>query len=131
MKKVLLFIVSWTWCFPQQFFGLIVRLFSRAKKQEGGYYTYGIDTGSLSLGTYIFLCDSHKNDEEMLKHEKGHTIQSYILGWLWLPIIGIPSLIWAGCFGKWRIKHSKSYYWLYTEAWANRLGGIAINKTHR
>jgi len=54
----------------------------------------------------------------------GHTVQSVILGPLFLPVIGLPSLLWAGLpvFRKYRERRSVSYYWLYTERWANFLG---------
>lgn len=76
------------------------------------------------MGEYIFLCPAHQSDERTLKHERGHTKQSYILGWLWVPIIGIPSIIWAGCFGWLRAKYNISYYSFYTEKWADKLGGV-------
>ena len=66
------------------------------------------------------------NDEEVVKHEQGHTKQSYILGWLYLLVIGLPSLIWANCFGKFRRKYGISYYAFYTEKTANILGGVDL-----
>lgn len=45
-----------------------------------------------------------------------------ILGPLWSLAIGLPSLIWCGCFSKWREKHKVDYNSLYTEKWVNRLG---------
>ena len=116
----------WIWCFPQQLAGLIVRICTRAKKQGGGYYVYSVKGGSLSLGTFVFLCEVDKDNERVLKHERGHTKQSYILGWLFLFVIGLPSIIWAGCFKNYRIKHGVDYYSFYTEKWADRLGGIDI-----
>ena len=61
---------------------------------------------------------------ETTKHEYGHYQQSLRLGWLWIFVIGIPSLIWAGCFQKYRRKNKISYYSFYTEKWANKLGGV-------
>lgn len=124
--KILKMILTWIWCFPQQIVGLILKVFTKAKKVDD-HYVYNLKSGSISLGTYVFLCEVHKDDIMVLKHEKGHTKQSYILGWLYLIIIGLPSLIWAGCFNKYRIKHNKSYYWFYTEKWANKLAGIDID----
>lgn len=124
MKKFLTYVLAWTWCFPQQLLGLLVRIFSCAQKQEGGYYTYNIKAGSVSLGTFIMLCESHKNNPTVLKHEQGHTKQSFILGWLFLIVIGLPSIIWAGCFDAYRKKNNISYYSFYTEKWADKLGGV-------
>ena len=125
MKKVFLTIVNWTWCLPQQLAGFILKIITKAKK-SGDHYEYNVENGSISLGNYIFLCPAHWNDKETLKHEKGHTIQSYILGWLYLIIIGLPSLIWCNCFERYREKHNISYYSFYTEKWANKLGGVKM-----
>ena len=116
-------ILIWVWCFPQNFCGLVFKLLTNAKK-NGNFYNYNKNWGSITLGQYIFLCPSHWNDKETQMHETGHTIQSLYLGWLYLLVIGIPSLIWAGCFGKYRRKHNISYYDFYTEKWANKLAGI-------
>lgn len=123
MKRILKAIGIWVWCFPQQLAGLTLRIITRAKKKDD-HYEYNFKGGSISLGTYVFLCPSHWNDERVLKHEKGHTVQSNILGWLYLPIIGLPSVIWANCFGWYRKKYNKSYYDFYTERSADELGGV-------
>ena len=123
MKKVIKNILTWIWCFPQMFAGLIVKHVTGAKK-DGDHYRFMVTSGSVSLGTYIFLCPSHWGDEETLKHEKGHTKQSYYLGWLYLLVVGLPSLIWCGCFGEYRKKHNKSYDTFYTEKWADKIVGI-------
>ena len=65
---------------------------------------------------FIFVyADFGKDTEHMLKHEYGHTIQSKIVGPLFLLVIGLPSIIWAGLFRKYRQKNKISYYSLYTE----------------
>ena len=123
MKKLLLFLIDWTWCLPQTLIGVILKIITKAKKMND-HYEYNIQSGSISLGRYIFLCPAHWNDEETLKHEKGHTKQSYILGWLYLIVIGLPSFIWATCFEWYRRKYKVSYYSFYPEKWANKLGGV-------
>lgn len=123
MKKVIL----WLWCFPQMIAGLLVKLLTRANK-DGDHYEYNLMGGSVSLGEYIFLCPSHWGDERMVKHEQGHSVQSRYLGWLYVPIILIPSMIWAGCFGWYRKKYNVSYYSFYTERWADKISGI--NRYH-
>ena len=117
-------ILFWTWCLPQTLVGLIVKLIFKGKKIDDIYYFFNSNLGSISLGKYILLCDSHQKDERVKKHEKGHQIQSFILGPLYLIVIALPSLIWAGCFNKYRKKHNVSYYWFYTEKWANKLVGL-------
>ena len=71
--------------------------------------------GSVTLGRHIFL--SSKATDTTVKHEYGHTIQSLILGPLYLIVIGIPSIIWAATHKK--LASNKSYYWFYTESTAN------------
>lgn len=89
---------------------------------------------SLSLGPFIFLTDKPPRDRRgqvpfeeiprrMLVHEYGHTVQSLILGPLYLPVVGLPSTLWAhlpSCQKKWRGK--VSYFSFFTEKNANFLG---------
>ncbi|WP_237558582.1 hypothetical protein, partial [Cellulomonas carbonis] len=56
-------------------------------------------------------------------HERGHVKQSIYLGWLYLPVIGVPSIIWAG-LRRLGLFAGRSYYSFYTESWADRLGGV-------
>ena len=91
--------------------------------------------GSISLGMFLFV--SVKNREistaeeydRLVAHEYGHSIQSLILGPLYLIIIGIPSFLWAAvpAFRKMRRERNISYYSFYTESWANALGKISFN----
>jgi hypothetical protein len=72
----------------------------------------------VSLGKYIIVSEDFSDDTIM--HEYGHCKQSMYLGWLYLPIIGLPSLIW-NCVCQYT---NKDYYWFYTEKWADKLGEI-------
>lgn len=125
MKRALKMLVIWIWCFPQQLVGLLLKIITKAKKVDD-HYEYNLSGGSVSLGTYVFICKAHSKNMVVIKHEKGHTKQSYILGWLYLLVIGLPSLIWANCFYNFRLKKGISYYSFYTEKWANKLGGVEI-----
>ena len=60
----------------------------------------------------------------LLVHEYGHTIQSLLLGPLYLIIIGIPSASWANIpyFRNKRRKDKISYFSFFTEKWANSWG---------
>lgn len=115
--------IIWLWCFPQMFLGFLVKVFTETRKVND-HYEYNVSRGSVTLGEYIFLCPSHYGDKTVLQHERGHVIQSRILGWLYIPLIGIPSIIWAGCFETYRKKHKISYYDFYTEKWADKLGRV-------
>lgn len=116
-------IFIWIWCFPQMLAGLVLKKITNAKK-VGNHYEYNVRSGSISIGKYIFLCPSHWEDKITLQHEYGHTKQSLYLGWLYLFVIGIPSFVWASCFGWYRKKNNISYYDFYTEKWADKLAGI-------
>ena len=72
-------------------------------------------SGSISLGNFIFL--GSKSDTTVA-HELGHVVDSHRLGWLYLFVIGIPSIVWAG-FNIYK-KLGVSYYSLYTERLANK-----------
>lgn len=119
MRQILL----WIWCLPQNLVGLLVMMFTRARK-VGDHYEYSIKQGSVSLGEFIFLSKASADSEYVLAHEKGHREQSRRLGWLYLLIIGLPSIIWCGCFRWYRKKYGVGYYEFYTESWANKLGGV-------
>ena len=72
----------------------------------------GVKAPALAFGTWL------------IKHEFGHVIQSRILGWLYIPIIVIPSYIWYQCsklnnLPDWLATYK--YYQFYTEWWANQL----------
>lgn len=119
MKQILL----WIWCFPQNLVGLIVKKVTKAEC-KGDHYWFKIECGSVSLGEYIFLCPDHYGRKKVLRHEKGHRVQSRILGWLYLPIIAIPSMLWALYYSKHEEKLKVSYYWFPTEKWADKIANI-------
>lgn len=124
MKKQILL---WIWCLLQNLVGLAVKIATKARR-VGDHYEFDVKFGSVSLGEYIFLCPSHWGDEETLRHEMGHRTQSRMLGWLYLPLVALPSAIWAGCFGEYRKRKKRSYYWFPTEKWADKLAGITRNE---
>ena len=55
---------------------------------------------------------------KMLLHEYGHTFDSQLWGWLYLPVVGLPSLVsqWIELAGLFHHRHGN----LYAERWANR-----------
>lgn len=131
MKELLLELVWWTWCLPQTLLGFIIKLMFKGEEKtvvdrmkHYTYYNTTLKPGSVSLGKYALLCEYHHDDIEIIKHEHGHQIQSLILGPLYLLVISLPSLIWAGCFKNYRAKHGVSYNSLYTESWAEKLAEV-------
>ena len=113
MKMFLLYV----WQLPQNLLGLAVIFFSNAKKDFMGVYSTKYKF-CVSLGNYIIVYEHCL--VRTIKHEQGHRKQSLILGWLYLPVIGLPSAI--GCILH--RKFSFNYYKQPWEAWADKLGGV-------
>jgi hypothetical protein len=134
MKRALFLLWQFTWGLPQNLIGLIAYL-SMRKKCEHKRFGQAIVTyvpvtekpfGGVSLGMFIFVNPTRPGDWlfDTHIHEYGHTIQSLILGWLYFPVIGVPSFLWCNLKSviAWRKEHNCSYYRLYCEGWANHLG---------
>ncbi len=77
--------------------------------------------GAISLGRFIILNTGYSSDEKTKKHEYGHSLQSLYLGWLYIIIVGLPSIIRAFAWKLLKLD-SASYYRGYPENWANKLG---------
>ena len=126
------FLLNFTWGIIQSAVGLIMFLLYIKKphfRYKGSIVTINsIPVGGISLGAFIFTADNvakeHANKGELIKHEYGHCLQSLLLGPLYLVIIGLPDIIWLICFARWREKHNKSYYWFFTESWADNWGNV-------
>lgn len=138
MKTGFYRLAQWVWGLPQTLAGAVLAFHYRRCPHfsyRGARVTIWQRTGSLSLGMFLFLSRSLPGvegravagyGEMVLRHEFGHTLQSLILGPLFLPVIGLPSLTWAGSkkLQAYRAKKHVSYYSLYPEHWANRLGKV-------
>ena len=122
--KIFLTILLYLWQLPQNLVGLVLRLFYKTRTKvpykDKTIRVCNNFPGGISLGDTIFV-SKYPNTKETwntAKHEYGHSIQSKYLGWFYLFVIGIPSLLWA-------LIHKPSmgsYYNFYTEKWADRLG---------
>lgn len=121
IKHVLLYI----WQLPQNIIGLCIIFFiqgeTKHKLHNITYYYYDPFPGGISLGNYIIVGSQWA---ETIKHEFGHTLQSLYLGPLYLLVIGLPSIIWAGLYGTLIKDTENGYYKFYTEKWANKLGKV-------
>lgn len=126
MKKFFSIVVVtalYIWQLPQNLLGLLFMLFFSDEKKiisEKGvvFYVATSMNGGISLGKYIFLSKNLMLKLEVYWHEYGHTAQSKILGPLYLPTIGLCSVLHATFCRK------NNYYHYWTESWANKLGGI-------
>ncbi len=132
MKLFFYYLLQWTWGLPQNLVGLTLWLFCKGNRlpryHGAAVKRWGI-LGSAGIGMFIFL--DKDADRPTVVHEYGHSIQSIILGPLFLFVIGLPSLLWAGLpqARRYRQRRSRSYYWFYPERWANTLGAYATGES--
>jgi len=140
MKKLLYVLWQLTWGILQSALGLavfIAHIRDRHYVYHGAVITEWADKASVSLGMFVFVTkepyfyDKLKDEytaqelsERLLVHEYGHTIQSLILGPLYLIVIGIPSTLWGflPSLNQKRKTEGLSYFSFFTEKWANSLG---------
>ena len=127
LKRVLWVIWQAVWGLPQNLAGAVLFLLHLRSEHilfRGAVVTAWKFRGCCSVGCFIFMEERSMHDRPLLVHEYGHTIQSALLGWLYLPVISLPSTIWflLPALRKWRRDKGYSYYRFYTENWANRLG---------
>ncbi|MBO5514036.1 MAG: hypothetical protein J5961_05570 [Mogibacterium sp.] len=124
MKKPLYTLLQYTWGLPQTLLGSAVYLAHR-KDKHGKFgnakVTYWNRPEGLSLGKFIFV---PAKGTSLLDHEYGHTIQSLILGPAYLPLVGLPSLLWNRLpyFRNKRKNTGRDYYSVIFEKTANKLG---------
>ena len=76
--------------------------------------------GAITLGNYVFV-GLNSEYRKTVKHELGHTIQSKILGPLYLIVIGIPSITYCGLRRLFPSLRKKNYYDFFSEKSANYL----------
>lgn len=132
INNFLYYVLQMTWGIIQNALGFLLYVFLLLKNQRrarGRFFnaqvlSWDLDA-SAAIGMFIFLSRRHlDNPTRVLVHEYGHTIQSCILGPLYLLIIGIPSFIWANYprFERNRRRGKYTYSIFYPERWANYLG---------
>lgn len=118
------------WQLPQNLLGLVLTLVYRG---SNAVFISGACEiivrrsvkmrGGISLGQYVIV--SQWAGENTVNHELGHCIQSQYLGWLYLIVIGLPSIVWAALHSYVKAVRTKwSYYDFYTEKYADELGGV-------
>ena len=97
------FFMEYIWQLPQNILGSLYKeyisdnIITRVNYDATDYECYLTNSGGgLTLGRFIFVNQHFVDLEETILHEIGHVKQSRILGPLYLIIIGIPSIYWAG-----------------------------------
>ena len=139
MKVILYIVIQCTWGIVQTLLGFMVFLVNIKNKHyfyHGAIVTERNMPSSVSLGMFVFTTTNPMKDkrienkipdeelsQRLLVHEYGHTIQSLILGPLYLIVMGIPSTLW-GFLPYYQKKRNNgvSYFSFFTEKWANFLG---------
>ena len=132
-KSVLFYIWQFTYGLAQNLIGLGMLAIYKAKGAKSEWFHNALITyidknnfGGVSLGMFIFVNSKRKGDDlhDLKIHEYGHTVQTMILGPMWLLVIAVPSFIWCGvpAFVRMRKEKNISYYWLYCEGWSNICG---------
>lgn len=128
LKEILLYV----WQLPQNLLGLLMFWWYRRDTVYGEERFRGVKVlysekmrGGISLGEYVivpyrlFLSSVPAAKLDTIVHEWGHTRQSLILGWLYLPLIGLQSLAHAILHRK--VCKERDYRHFWTERWADRL----------
>lgn len=130
MKKfinILTFIALFIWQLPQNLVALVMIPFlGKMTRIDYRNYCYSFEcanmSGGISLGSFVFVSKYSAKSKETVAHEQdGHVKQSHMLGLLYLIVIGIPSICWAGLY---RSLGYDNYYVFYTESWANKLAKL-------
>ncbi len=122
--KILKTILLTIWQLPQTLVALLMmpflgKLTRVASRHNCICYQGEHMQGGISLGMFCFVSKSLAERETSVMHElDGHTVDSKILGPLYLLVIGLPSLL-----NAW-LHFTKCYYDFYTERWANRHAGL-------
>ncbi len=145
--KILYILCQCTWGILQTLLGFAVFLMNRKKSHfwyHGALVTVWNDPSSVSLGMFVFVTadpyfypklqaeySKAEVNRRLLVHEYGHTIQSLILGPLYLIVMGIPSTLWGFLpnLAKKRREQGLSYFSFFTESWANALGEGVTGET--
>lgn len=114
---------SYIWQLPQNILGwFIVKVVNKKNYYKSGetYRVKHLSDCGISLGKYIIVDQDILLTLNTVKHEQGHQKQSKMLGWLYLPTVGLLSLI--GNILHRFIKFD--YYAQPWEHWADVLGRV-------
>ena len=136
MKEFLIFL----WQLPQNFLGLLLITITKAEMKERVFEDKVIPYyiakrfkkywSGVSLGRYIVFTKEYFSYNKAVLHEYGHQRQSLYLGWLYLIVIGLPSvtgnLIDRFAHKTWTYQQRTDWYYkkLIWEKSADFLGGV-------
>lgn len=127
-------ILYWIWQLPQNLLGVlwrnikkdsIITDISNNDIKSVGAKAYLIKAGgTVTLGKYVFISQTYRDQSITIKHECGHVKQSKMLGPLYLIVIGIPSILHAWLNDYIGCDEESGYSHFYTEKCADKLMGI-------
>lgn len=125
---------NWVWQLPQNLLGII---WKRIKKESvitsiSNDDIRSVDAeaylmkagGAVTLGKYVFISQTYRDQGMTIKHECGHVKQSKMLGPLYLIVIGVPSILHAWLNDYIGCDEESGYSHFYTEKWADKLMNI-------
>ncbi len=125
---------DWVWQLPQNLLGMlwknikknsIITEISNDDIESVGAKAYLIKAGgAVTLGKYVFISQTYRDQGMAIKHECGHVKQSKMLGPLYLIVIGVPSILHAWLNDYIGCDEESGYSHFYTEKWADKLMGI-------
>lgn len=125
MKWLVSFLL-WLWQFPQNYIAFLIYGCLGYLCYYGGKYNgknliiTEYILSNFSLGDYIFALPN--STDKSLKHDLGHSYQSQLLGWLYIPVIAIPSVLHNLVhYIAYKLGKEWDYYSFYTEKWADKL----------
>jgi hypothetical protein len=117
-------LIQGIWQLPQLIVGALVALAVGSRPSETRSGVLIMRTRWLlgvSFGQLVIVWD--RAGETTIRHELGHSRQSAILGPLYLPIVGLPSLV-MNLASRVSPRIAAGYYQRWPESWADRLGGV-------
>lgn len=125
IKDILIQILLILWQLPQCIVGLVMLPFLgklRLIRHEKYCWIFEGEKmqGGISLGCFIFLSPYSAQNEATIRHELGHVVQSHMLSWLYLIVIGLPSLLNA------MFNFTDCYYDWFPESWANKAMDVKV-----
>ncbi|HMR08365.1 MAG TPA: hypothetical protein PKA88_21440 [Polyangiaceae bacterium] len=108
--------------------------FAEGADRENGRLFIKSQVSAVSLGYFVFWTEGTTryfvHDASTRLHEYGHTFQSRLLGPLYLPLVGVPSVLrvlYALLYREATGRRWGGYFDGYPERWADRLGGVTRN----
>ncbi len=134
MSAILYYFLQMTWGLALNLTGSVIFMFLKGERHfryQHALVRYWNIKACMAIGMFIFLeKDLEEEEPRLLYHEYGHTVQSAVLGLLYLPLIALPSVIWANSrkMEEYRKKTGRSYYSFYPEKWADHAGLKALKK---